>query len=78
MTHVYLGGVRSWIRVRTAKPQPSLPGPSLDLHSSPAERTSGHHTSQKSALNSADLSRVLSSPQFMGELRTRTEDTAED
>lgn len=43
MTHVYLGRVRSWIHLRTAKPQPSLPGPSLNLHNSPAERTSGRY-----------------------------------
>lgn len=27
MTHVYLGRVRSWIRLRTAKPQPPCQGP---------------------------------------------------
>lgn len=68
MTHVCPGRVRSWIRLRTAKPQPSLPGPSLDLHNSPTQRASKrlqwHHTSQEHSLNLDDLSRVLSSPMW--------------
>lgn len=76
MTHVYPGRVRSWLRLRTAKPQPSLPGPSLDLHNGPAQRASRrlqwHHTSKEHSLNSDDLSRVLSSPMWThGEERDR-------